>query len=108
MKVWEVDVVNLVEMCVAWENYVTRRVVQEITKKIRYKASCWTVAASNIDLSCFLKPGGTGTLAMGQCNGMIMERGVDPWSMGWWSYILLGDTGNCTNFPYLKFFYKNI
>ena len=105
MKVWEVDVVNLAEMCVAWEKRIPRRTIQQITHKYD-QTSCWTVATSKIDLGSYVKPGGTGTLALGNSNGLIVERGVDPWQMGRWSYVLFGGvklgvtllvvTGYCT------------
>lgn len=44
----------------------------------------------------FLKPGGTGMMAMGNCNGRILEKGSDPWQMGRWSYSLIGRTKEAT------------
>ena len=105
MKVWDVDVVNLAEMCVDWGKKIPRRTIQQITNKYD-QTSCWTVATSMIDIGSFCKPGGTGTLAMGKCNGLILDRGTDPWNMGRWSYVLVGGsmqgstllviTGYCT------------
>ena len=89
MKVWQVDLVSLTEPCVAWEHKVPRRVIQKITTSYD-RTSCWTVASSNIDIGSFLKPGGAGLLSMGNCNGMILDRGVDSWNMGRWAYTLIG------------------
>ena len=93
MKAWSVDIVSLSEFCVAWEDHVPRRAVQRLTQK--YEANgCWTVSSSNIKVGSYYKPGGTGTLAMDNCNGKIKERGSDPWGMGRWSYILLSGKSN--------------
>ena len=88
MKVWEVDVVKLSEMCIAWDQKIPRRVVQQITKNYD-RTGCWTVATSKIDLGSFLKPGGAGILALGQAPGKIIDRGVDPHMMGRWAYTLI-------------------
>ena len=96
MKVWNIDVVNLVETCIAWDSKVPRRVIQQITTQYD-KQGCWTGSTSKIDVGGFFKPGGAGILAMGQCNGKIQDRGVDPWSMGRWSYVLIGGTERGSN-----------
>ncbi len=88
MKRWEVDVVTLAETCVAWENKVPRRVIQQITHPYD-RQGCWTGSSSAINTGGFIKPGGTGMLAMGQSNGLILDRGADPWKMGRWTYNLL-------------------
>jgi len=88
MKMWDVDVTTLAEFGVAWEDNVPRRVVKQITQRYEYNAS-WTVSSSVINLGSYLKPGGTGTLVMGQTTGRIIDRGTDPWKMGRWSYTLL-------------------
>ncbi len=88
MKIWNVDIVNLAEVGVAWENKIPRQVIQNITQQYE-KTGCWTVSSSEINVGSYVKPGGTGIFAMGRSNGTILERGVDPWFMGRWSYILL-------------------
>ena len=88
MKVWEVDIVTLAEVCTDWNKQVPRRVIQQITKKYQQTGS-WTMATSCIDIDNFWKPGGTGMLSMGVSNGRIHERGVDPWKMGRLSYNIL-------------------
>ncbi len=88
MKLWNVDLVCLAELCVAWEEYVPRRVVQQITAQYD-TTGCWTVASSKPNVGSFCKPGGTGILAQGNSNGRIIDRGADPWDMGRWSYIIL-------------------
>jgi len=55
MKIWGVDVVNLAELCIAWEKQVPRQVVQQITKNYE-PTGCWTVASSKIDVGGFQKP----------------------------------------------------
>ena len=87
MKIWDVDIVNLAEVCIAWEKQVPRQVVQQITKHYD-RTGCWTVASSKIDLGGFLKPGGAGILSMGNVNGKISDRGADPWHMGRWAFNL--------------------
>ena len=72
MKVWDVDILEIAEMCTAWEEVVPRRVVQQIAKRYE-KTACWTVASSKIRVGNFLKPGGTGILAMGNSNGRIYD-----------------------------------
>lgn len=89
LNLWDVDLVGLSEMCIAWEEQVPRRVVQQITKQYS-KNACWTVASSELRLGGYLKPGGTGILSMGKGTGSIKERGSDPWGMGRWSFVLFG------------------
>ena len=89
MKVWDVDIVQLSETNVAWENKVPRRVIQKITQRYDMTGS-WTVASSNIDMSGYVKPGGAGILTLGTWTGHILDRGVDPHKMGRWAYVLLG------------------
>ena len=89
MLSWEVDVVALAETCVDWNQIVPRRTIQHITKGYD-RTACWTGASSSVNIGNYLKPGGTGTLALGKCNGRILDKGVDPWQMGRWSYILIG------------------
>ena len=89
MLSWEVDIAALAETCVDWDQIVPRRTIQQITKGYD-KTACWTGATSSINVGNYLKPGGTATLAMGKCNGRILDKGVDPWKMGRWSYILIG------------------
>ena len=88
MKVWEVDLANFSELCIAWEKQAPRYIVQQITKHYD-RTGCWTVATSQVDTGGFLKPGGAGILALGQSNGKIIDRGVDPWKMGRWAYKLI-------------------
>ena len=88
MKAWEVDVVSLAEICVAWEETVPRRVIQQITKKYD-KHACWTVASSSIKVGSYLKPGGTGILTLGNNTGRMIDRGSDPWKMGRWTYCVI-------------------
>ncbi len=95
MKLWDVDLANLSETCVAWENIAARRVVQQITNGYD-QTGCWVGASSNIHGTNCYKPGGTATLAMGRCNGRIIDKGTDPWGMGRWSYIVLSGTGPIT------------
>ena len=87
MKIWDIDIVNLAEVCIAWEKQVPRQVVQQITKQYDC-TGCWTVASSQIDLGGFIKPGGAGILAMSNVNGKIRDRGTDPWKMGRWAFNL--------------------
>ncbi len=89
LKIWSVDIVNLSELCVAWEDPVPRKTIQQITKQYD-PTGCLTVASSRIKVGSYCKPGGTGILALDNCNGRIIDRGVDPWGMGRWSYIILG------------------
>ena len=89
MKIWEVDVCMLAETCVAWDKKIPRRVIRDITKQYDRTGS-WTIAHSAIDIGSFFKPGGAGLLAMGNCNGMILDRGVDMSQMGRWAYTLIG------------------
>ena len=93
MKVWDVDLVNLAELCTAWEKQAPRYIVQQITKNYD-RTGCWTAASSKVDTGGFLKPGGAGILALGQSNGKIIDRGVDPWKMGRWAYNLLAGKTN--------------
>ncbi len=88
MKMWEVDLVSLAELCVAWEDSAPRRVIQQITTQYD-RTACWTVSSSKLRVGSFLKPGGTGTLTMGECNGRVIDRGADPLKMGRWSYCLI-------------------
>ncbi len=71
------------------EKKVPRRVLQQIAKQYN-TTSCLTVSTSKVDIGGFLKPGGTGLISMGNCNGLILEKGVDKWNMGRWSYTLMG------------------
>ena len=87
MKLWDVDIVTLSEICTAWEKQVPRNVVKQITKKYDC-TGCWTAASSTIEMGGFLKPGGVGILTMGLGNGKITDRGVDPWKMGRWAFTL--------------------
>ncbi len=87
MKIWDVDLVTLAEVCVAWEDNIPRRVIQNITKSYE-RNGCWAVASSQLNVGSYVKPGGVGILAGGRSNGTIMDRGVDPWKMGRWSYVL--------------------
>ena len=80
-------------MLLVWEHKIPRRVIQQITTSYD-RTSCWTVASSKIDIGSFLKPGGAATISMGLTNGKCIDRGVDPWKMGRWSYIVLGGTSN--------------
>ena len=96
MKRWNVDIVNLAETCVAWECKVPRKVIRQITNQYD-KQGCWIGSSSTIDVGGFVKPGGTGILAMGKSNGKIQDKGVDPWLMGRWSYVLLGGTEKGSN-----------
>ena len=96
MKVWNVDVVNLSETCVAWEDNSPRRTIKHITKKYD-TTSCWTVSSSSIPVGNFLKPGGTGILTMNEFPGRLTERGTDPWKMGRWSYVTLSGKEGCSN-----------
>ncbi len=57
MKLWDVDVTALSEICVAWEEVAPRRVIQQITKQYD-RTACWTVASSSIKVGSYLKPGG--------------------------------------------------
>ena len=86
MKLWEVDLVALAEICVAWEDNVPRRVIQQITSTYDANA-CWVGSSSKVSVGSFCKPGGTGTLLMGQHTGRILDKGSDPWNMGRWSYV---------------------
>ena len=88
MQIWEVDVAALSELCVDWNKQVPRRLIQQITHKYQQTGN-WTVSTSSVDLDNYWKPGGTGILSMGMANGRILERGVDPWKMGRWSYTVL-------------------
>ncbi len=90
MNIWSVDVVNLAELCIAWEKQVPRQVVQQITKNYE-PTGCWTVASSKIDIGGFHKPGGAGILSMGIGNGTINDRVADPWKMGRWAYTLFSE-----------------
>ena len=85
MKIWEVDIVSLAETCVAWEDHIPRRVIQNITQRYDNNG-CWSVASSKINVGSYVKPGGTGILSAGRSNGTIVDRGSDPWNMGRWSY----------------------
>ena len=96
MKLWEVDLVALAEICVAWEDNVPRRVIQQITSTYDVNA-CWVGSSSKVSVGSFCKPGGTGTLLMGQHTGRILDKGSDPWNMGRWSYLLLKGTTNDTS-----------
>ncbi len=93
MKLWQVDLVCLAELCVAWEDQIPRRVVQQITSQYD-TTGCWSVASSKPNVGSFCKPGGTGILAQGNSNGRIIDRGSDPWAMGRWSYITLAGKTN--------------
>jgi len=95
MKLWEVDVVSLSETCVAWENKVPRRVIQQITTKYD-RNSCWNMASSQINIGGYVKPGGAGILLLGSTTGTIIDRGADPWKMGRWTYTLLKGTSDLT------------
>ena len=88
MKMWEVDLISLSEICVAWEDSAPRRVIQQITTQYD-KTACWTVSSSSLRVGSFAKPGGTGTVTMGTSNGRVTDRGSDPWHMGRWSYCVL-------------------
>ena len=88
LKIWEIDIGMLSETCVAWEDQIPRRVIQNITKQYDLHG-CWTVSSSKLNVGSYVKPGGTGILAMGKSNGTIIDRGADPWKMGRWSYILI-------------------
>ena len=96
MKAWNVDIVNLSETCVAWEDSSPRRTIQQITKKYD-TTGCWTVSSSSISVGNFLKPGGTGILTMNEFPGKMIERGTDPWKMGRWSYITLSGKDGGSN-----------
>ena len=88
MKMWEVDLISLSEICVAWEDSAPRRVIQQITTQYD-KTACWTVSSSKLWVGSFSKPGGTGTVTMGRSNGRVIDRGSDPWNMGRWSYCVV-------------------
>ena len=88
MKVWDVDLVLLAEVCVAWEDKTPRRVIRQITQNYMNNG-CWTVASSKVNVKSYIKPGGTGVLSWGRSNGTIIDRGVDKWQMGRWSYVLI-------------------
>ena len=86
--------------------------MRDITKQYD-RTSSWTIATSDIDIGSFFKPGGAGLLAMGNCNGIILDRGVDNLKMGRWASTLIGSpqrkhtilfitgyrTGYCTGIP---------
>ncbi len=93
MKIWEVDIVNLSEVCISWEKQVPRQVVQQITKRYD-RTGCWTMTSSKIEMGGFLKPGGAGILTMGHGNGNLTDRGVDPLKMGRWVYTLYSGPQN--------------
>ena len=78
MKVWDVDVVTLSELCTDWNKQVPMRIIQQITQKYHQTGS-WTVSTSSIDMDNFWKLEGTGMFSMGITNGRVRERGVDPW-----------------------------
>ena len=65
MKIWGVDVVNLAETCVAWENIVARRVTRQVTSTYDHNA-CWIGSSSEIKGDNCFKPGGTATVVMEQ------------------------------------------
>ncbi len=88
MKNWDVDVVSLAELCVAWEDKIPRQVISQITRQYDHNA-CWTAASSKVPVGSFCKPGGTGIMVMGKTTGRLIDRGVDPWKMGRWSFTLL-------------------
>ena len=88
MKLWEVDVVNLSETCVAWENIVARRVIRQVTTTYDTTA-CWIGSSSQIKGENCFKPGGTATVVMEENTGRILDKGTDPWKMGRWSYVLI-------------------
>ena len=73
MKIWEVDLATLAEVCVAWEESAPRRVIQNMTRQYE-RTACWTVSSSKLNVGTFVKPGGTGMLAMGSSNGRIIQR----------------------------------
>ncbi len=81
MKVWDTDIVLLAETCVDWSMVVPRRAIKKITSGYN-RTACWTGSSSKISVGNYLKPGGTGMLAMGSCNGRILDRGTDPGGMG--------------------------
>ena len=89
MILWDVDAVGLAETCIAWEDSVPRSVTKQITQRYD-KLACWTVSTSKINVGSFLKPGGTGLLTRGICNGRVKDRGTDPWGMGRWSFSVIG------------------
>ena len=88
MKIWDVDLVALAEVCVAWEEACPRRIIQNITQQYN-RTGYWTVASSKLSVGNFIKPGSTGILSMGESNGRVIDRGTDPWGMGRWSYCVL-------------------
>ncbi len=88
MKIWDVDLVTLTDICVAWEDKIPRRVIQNITNRYN-RYGCWAVVSSAVNVGNYVKPGSTGIIAFGRSNGTIIDRGVDPWKMGWWSYIVI-------------------
>ena len=96
MKNWDVDILSLAELCVAWEDKIPRQIVKQITKQYDTSA-CWTVASSTVPVGSFCKPGGTGLLVMGNNTGRLADRGQDPWGMGRWSYSLLQGTQDATS-----------
>ncbi len=89
MKLWEVDVVNLSETCLAWQNIVARRVIRQVTTSYDPTA-CWIGSSSKINSENYFKPGGTATVVMEGNTGRILDKGTDHWKMGRWSYMLLG------------------
>lgn len=88
MKNWQVDIISLAELCVAWEDKIPRQVIRQITKQYDTNA-CWTTASSNVPVGSFCKPGGTGLLVMGNTTGRIVDKGTDPWRMGRWAFSLI-------------------
>ena len=68
--------VCLSKLGVAYEEKVPHRVVWQIST--RYDHNCnWSVSSSSLQLSNYIKPGGTATLSMQQYTGCIIEYGSD-------------------------------
>ena len=87
-KRWDVDIICLAEINVAWEDKTPRGIIQTISKKYD-PTCCWTISSSEIPVGNFIKPGGTGILATNGMSGRLLERGTDPWKLGRWSYNII-------------------
>ncbi len=55
--------------------------MQNITQRYN-KNGCWTASSSKLQVGSYVKPGGTGILALERSNVTVLDRGEDPWNMG--------------------------
>lgn len=86
-------VLSLPETNTNWSNGKNNRILRETLKTVWNHSTYQTSASSESFISDY-KPGGTATIVVDHWTSRVIDKGVDPFGLGRWSYLTLRGKGD--------------